>query len=109
MMPRGASNVLLFRVDNLRHQLEHEPNSTFKQAEEVSVPVTTIFLSYGLPRKQQVLLRRSTTPGMRAATQKITTLEQSSSGQGDINANSWSPDSKRFAYITYAPAEGTAQ
>jgi hypothetical protein len=38
--PRGASNVLLFRVGDLRHQLEREPNSTFEQAEEVSPAVT---------------------------------------------------------------------
>jgi hypothetical protein len=38
--PRGASNVLIFRVGDLPHGLEHEPNSTFDQAEQVLPPVT---------------------------------------------------------------------
>lgn len=38
--PRGASNVLLFRVGDQPHILEQEPNSTFDQAQEVPVPAT---------------------------------------------------------------------
>jgi hypothetical protein len=38
--PRGASNILLFRVGDLPHILEKEPNSTFEQAQEVTIPVT---------------------------------------------------------------------
>jgi hypothetical protein len=38
--PRGASNLLPFRVGDLPHRLEHEPNNTFEQSEEVPVPVT---------------------------------------------------------------------
>lgn len=38
--PRGASNVLLFRVGDLLHVTEQEPNSTFAQANSVEPPVT---------------------------------------------------------------------
>src|SRR6202171_6056136 len=38
--PRGASNILLFRVGDQPHIIEKEPNSTFEQAQEVSLPVT---------------------------------------------------------------------
>jgi hypothetical protein len=38
--PRGASNVLLFRIGDLPHLLEHEPNSSRAQAESVTPPVT---------------------------------------------------------------------
>jgi Tol biopolymer transport system component len=31
------------------------------------------------------------------------TLVQSTGGQGSLNVNSWSPDSMRFAYVTYEP------
>ncbi len=37
---RGASNVLLFRVGDLPHILEREPNSTFDEANPVKPPVT---------------------------------------------------------------------
>ncbi|HKW98340.1 MAG TPA: hypothetical protein VJN43_11460 [Bryobacteraceae bacterium] len=38
--PRGASNVLLFRIGDQPHILEKEPNSTIEQAQEVKLPVT---------------------------------------------------------------------
>jgi hypothetical protein len=38
--PRGASNLLLFRVGDQPHHLEREPNSTLDQAEDVTLPVT---------------------------------------------------------------------
>lgn len=38
--PRGASNILLFRVGDQSHIIETEPNSTFEQAQDVSLPVT---------------------------------------------------------------------
>ncbi len=31
----------------------------------------------------------------------ITVLTNLSGGQGTINVNSWSPDSKRFAFVSY--------
>jgi hypothetical protein len=38
--PRGASNILLFRVGDQPHINEREPNSTFEEAQEVPAPVT---------------------------------------------------------------------
>lgn len=38
--PRGASNLLLFRVGDLSHVTEQEPNSTFAEANSVEPPVT---------------------------------------------------------------------
>src|SRR6266852_2657317 len=38
--PRGASNVLLFRIGDQPHILEKEPNSTLEQAQEIAIPVT---------------------------------------------------------------------
>ena len=68
-----------------------------------------VFLSFpkgtkGHPPNQQVMLRRMASPGRIAATKKITTLTKLFGGQGTINVNSWSPDSKKFAYIAYTPA-----
>ncbi len=40
LSPRGASNVLLFRVGDLPHITEREPNSTFAEANPVEPPVT---------------------------------------------------------------------
>lgn len=37
---RGASNVLLFRVGDLPHLREQEPNTSFEEAQRVPVPVT---------------------------------------------------------------------
>jgi len=38
--PRGASNLLLFRVGDLPHITEAEPNSSFAEAQTVKVPAT---------------------------------------------------------------------
>ena len=38
--PRGASNLLLFRIGDQPHIVETEPNSTLDQAQRVEVPVT---------------------------------------------------------------------
>lgn len=38
--PRGASNPVLFRVGDLPHHLEREPNSALDEAEIVTVPAT---------------------------------------------------------------------
>ncbi|MBI1786707.1 MAG: hypothetical protein HYR60_04025 [Acidobacteria bacterium] len=38
--PRGASNILLFRVGDQPHLLEKEPNSTLDDAQTVALPVT---------------------------------------------------------------------
>jgi hypothetical protein len=42
-------------------------------------------------------------PGKKFKPGKIETLTKFYGGQGTINVNSWSPDSKRFAYVVYEP------
>jgi TolB protein len=49
-------------------------------------------------------LRMMPMPGARLAkTPQIQMLTTFFGGQGTINVNSWSPDSKRFAYVIYEP------
>ena len=50
-----------------------------------------------------MLLRFIATPGEKAAAEKIEVLAEFYGGQGTINVNSWSPDSKQFAYVSYEP------
>lgn len=38
--PRGASNILLFRVGDQPQILEREPNSRFEEAQEIAIPAT---------------------------------------------------------------------
>jgi Tol biopolymer transport system component len=46
-------------------------------------------------------LRLMPAPGVTAAASRIEVLEEFYGGQGTINVNSWSPDSKQFAYVRY--------
>jgi hypothetical protein len=48
-------------------------------------------------------MRMISAPGKKTnpASVKIQTLIKFFGGQGTINVNSWSPDSKRFAYVVY--------
>ncbi len=60
-----------------------------------------VFLSYGKevsghPENKDVTLRL-----MSLADRKITVLAQLFGGQGTINVPSWSPDSKRLAFVSY--------
>jgi TolB protein len=48
-------------------------------------------------------LRLMPTPGKNAAAGKIEVLTEFYGGQGTINVNSWSPDSKQLAYVIYEP------
>ncbi|HLH17611.1 MAG TPA: hypothetical protein VKX45_10340 [Bryobacteraceae bacterium] len=50
-----------------------------------------------------VILRLARVPGKKAATPRFSTLARFFGGQGTINVNSWSPDSKKFAYVVYEP------
>jgi Tol biopolymer transport system component len=50
-----------------------------------------------------VVLRLAPVPGKKPAPPKFETLVKFYGGQGTINVNSWSPDSKRFAYVVYEP------
>jgi Tol biopolymer transport system component len=60
-----------------------------------------VFLTYapdvtGHPENKDVMLRL-----MSLADKKITVLAKLFGGQGTINVPSWSPDSKRVAFVTY--------
>jgi Tol biopolymer transport system component len=48
-------------------------------------------------------LRLIDAPGERASAERVEVLEVFYGGQGTINVNSWSPDSKQFAYVRYEP------
>ncbi len=70
-----------------------------------------IFLSYekgteGHPANKDVVLRRmplpGAEPGAKAATEKTVELVKLFGGQGTINVASWSPDGRRFAYVSYS-------
>ena len=61
-----------------------------------------VFLTYGAevsghPENKDVMLRL-----MSLADKKVSVLAKFFGGQGTINVPSWSPDSKRLAYVTYA-------
>ena len=66
-----------------------------------------LFISFpkgtkGHPPNQNVILRRMRMPGdklePKAKIEQVTALF---GGQGTMNVNSWSPDGKRFAYVSY--------
>ena len=40
-------------------------------------------------------------PGAKLKPAKIETLVKLFGGQGTINVNSWAPDSRRFAFVSY--------
>jgi Tol biopolymer transport system component len=70
-----------------------------------------VFLSFakgtkGHPADQQVVLRRMPLPRDDAvkAAGSITEIVRLFGGQGTMNVNSWSPDSRRFAYVSYDAA-----
>jgi TolB protein len=50
-----------------------------------------------------VTLRMMPAPGADLKPAKIEVLTTIFGGQGTINVNSWSPDSKKFAYVVYEP------
>ena len=65
-----------------------------------------VFLSFmkgtvGHPANQEVTLRMMPLPGDRYEPGPIRELVRLFGGQGTMNVNSWSPDSKRFAYVSY--------
>jgi Tol biopolymer transport system component len=69
-----------------------------------------VFLTYaadvkGHPENKDVMLRL-----MSLSDKKITVLAELFGGQGTINVPSWSPDSKRLAFVSYMliPAEDAA-
>lgn len=72
-----------------------------------------VFVSFekgtkGHPANKNVQLRLMPLPGNKLKTARIRVLANLFGGQGTINVNSWSPDSKRFAFVSYEvlPAAG---
>lgn len=66
-----------------------------------------VFLSYekgtqGHPPNRNVLLRRMPLPGGSAGGGTIEVIARLFGGQGTINVNSWSPDGKRLAFVSYS-------
>jgi hypothetical protein len=62
-----------------------------------------VFLSFkkgteGHPPNQDIILRLMPLP---PNPKKITVLTHLFGGQGTLNVNSWSPDSKKFAFVSY--------
>jgi TolB protein len=55
------------------------------------------------PRLDGVVLRLMPTPGKKLKPAKLEVLTKFFGGQGSVNVNSWSPDSKKFAYVVYEP------
>jgi TolB protein len=54
-------------------------------------------------KMEGVILRMAALPGDKLEAPKFETLVKFFGGQGTINVNSWSPDSKKFAYVVYEP------
>jgi regulation of enolase protein 1 (concanavalin A-like superfamily) len=54
-------------------------------------------------RMPGVVLRMMDTPGAKLKPGRIETLTTFFGGQGSINVNSWSPDSRQFGYVVYEP------
>jgi hypothetical protein len=53
--------------------------------------------------RMDVQLRTIRAPGRRVRPAAVQTLTRLFGGQGRINVNSWSPDSRQFAYVVYEP------
>ena len=54
-------------------------------------------------RMEGVTLRLMRAPSKKLKAAHLEVLEKFFGGQGTINVNSWSPDSKHFAYVAYEP------
>ena len=54
-------------------------------------------------RMEGVALRLMPAPGKKLKPAKLETLLHFYGGQGTINVNSWSPDSRQFAFVAYEP------
>ena len=56
-------------------------------------------------KMEGVQLRLMPAPGKKLEPAKLEVLTTFFGGQGTINVNSWSPDSKKFAYVVYEPLQ----
>ncbi len=65
----------------------------------------------GHPANQDVELQMMRLPGAKIKAEQPKTILKLFGGQGTINVNSWSPDSKRFAFVSYEllPADNAAR
>ena len=54
-------------------------------------------------KMEGVALRLAPAPGKKLKPVKLDVLSKFFGGQGTINVNSWSPDSKQFAYVVFEP------
>ena len=57
-------------------------------------------------RNLRVQIRIIPMPADKVSDVRPQVLAEFIGGQGTINVNSWSPDSRRFAYVTYEPKPG---
>ncbi len=69
-----------------------------------------VFLSFekgtkGHPAGQHVALRMMPVAGGEPRPGELRILRRLFGGQGTINVNSWAPDSRRFAFVEYQPAQ----
>jgi hypothetical protein len=55
----------------------------------------------GHPQNKDVRLRLMPLPGEKLGTARPETIVELFGGQGTINVNSWSPDSRKFAFVSY--------
>lgn len=69
----------------------------------LSFPAGTEGHNGRMPGMKLRMMKAPPSNGKPKASPKIEVLETFSGGQGTINVNSWSPDSKRFAYVIYEP------
>ncbi len=68
-----------------------------------------VFISFpkgtkGHPADKQVVLRRMPLPTDAVSAGPISVVAELFGGQGTMNVNSWSPDSRRFAFVSYEAA-----
>lgn len=92
----GKAEPVRITSDELEDWFPH-PSPDGKWMVFVSFPKGT----KGHPANQNVQLRMMKLPDATGKPGKIEVLHKLFGGQGTINVNSWSPDSRRFAFVSY--------
>ena len=59
-------------------------------------------------RNQRIQIRMIPMPGETLHDERPRVIVELTGGQGTINVNSWSPDSRRFAFVGYQVKQGSA-